>query len=168
VKLRAQQGLDRIQAAIIANVSGNDRNSAIELSKTLDEILDNLSDSSSFVREKAAKILGQIGSDRAVESLLNVALIDNTYSVRKTAIEALGNLGTSVAVDALLYTLNEGNSLVRQQVAEVLAQRGEGEILPLLWDDLFRNGDLYLLDAIASIQGRCGYYSPFSFHNHSS
>ncbi|MCT7983033.1 HEAT repeat domain-containing protein [Laspinema sp. A4] len=163
VKLRAQQGLDRIRAAMIAPACGNDQNSAIELSKPLNEILENLSDNSSFVREKAAKILGQIGSDRAVESLLNVALIDNTYSVRKTAIEALGNLGTSIAVDALLYTLKEGNSLVRQQVAEVLAQVGDVEILPLLWEDLFTNGDLYLLEAIASIQCRCGYYSPLGF-----
>lgn len=168
VKLRAQQGLDRIHAAMIAPACGNDQNSAIELSKPLDEILENLADSSSFVREKAAQILGQIGSDSAVESLLNVALTDNTYSVRKTAIKALGNLGTSIAVDALIYTLNEGNSLVRQQVSEVLAQVGEGEILPLLWQDLFTNGDLYLLDAIAAIQGRCGYYNPSYLHNHST
>ncbi|MCT7986915.1 HEAT repeat domain-containing protein [Laspinema olomoucense] len=168
VQLRAQQGLERIQAAMIAPAGGNNQNSAIELSKPLEEILDNLADTSSFVREKAAKILGKIGSDRAVESLLNVALTDNTYSVRKTAIEALGNLGTAVAVDALLYTLNEGNSLVRQQVGEVLAQMGEGEIVPLLWHDLFTNGDLYLLDAIASIQARCGYYSPLSFQDPST
>jgi HEAT repeat protein len=168
VKLRAQQGLDRIQAAMIAPACGNDQNSAIELSKPLDEIFENLSDNSSFVREKAAKILGQIGSDSAVESLLNVALTDNTYSVRKTAIEALGNLGTSVAVEALIYTLNAGNSLVRQQVAEVLAQVGAGEIVPLLWEDLFTTGDLYLLEAIASIQGRCGYYSPSYLHKHST
>jgi hypothetical protein len=57
---------------------------------------------------------------------------------------------------------------VRQQVAEVLAQVGEGEIVPMLWEDLFTTGDLYLLDAIASIQGRCGYYSPSGFHGPSA
>jgi HEAT repeat protein len=160
VQLRAQQGLDRIRADKSSPSSRENLNSKMQPVSSLNECLKQLEDSSSFVREKAAKILGQIGSNRAVESLLNLALTDNTYSVRKTAIEALGNIGTPVAIEALLSTLNNGNGLVRQQVAEVFAQVGPGEILPLLWEDLFTNGDLYVLDAIKSIQERDGYYNP--------
>ncbi len=160
VQRRAQQGLDRIRPEMISPACMDENDSALQRSPSVDELLQNLGESSSFIRQKAAQILGQIGSDTAVESLLNVALTDNTYSVRKTAIEALGNLGTSLAVEGLLFILNQGNGLVRQQVAEVFTQVGPGQILPLLWEDLFRNGDLYLLDAIASIQERFKYYNP--------
>jgi len=71
-----------------------------------------LNDSSDKVRKEAARILGKIGDDSAIE-LLNTALGDAEWDVRDAAVEAMGEIGGERAVEALIRALDDDSEVVR-------------------------------------------------------
>lgn len=56
-------------------------------------------------RHAAARVLGEIGSSKAVDALVEVLQTDDTYSVRAAAATALGQLKDAKAIWALVNTL---------------------------------------------------------------
>ena len=87
-----------------------------------------LSHSSSAVRESAAKMLGNVGDERAVDPLIE-ALSDNNADVREAAAEALGQLGDKQAVEPLIKALALENWKVhwkaRGSAAKALGRLGD-------------------------------------------
>ena len=80
-----------------------------------------LSHSSSAVRESAAKMLGNVGDERAVDPLIQT-LSDDIPDVRQAAAEALGRLGDKRAVDPLIEALSDDAPAVRKSAAEALGR----------------------------------------------
>ncbi|MFZ4729786.1 MAG: HEAT repeat domain-containing protein, partial [Pseudanabaena sp.] len=70
---------------------------------------------------RLAWILGEIGSDRAVNFLILVLKDQDSY-VRRQAAEALGKITSNKAVDALIFTLDDQDSYVRRQAAGALGE----------------------------------------------
>lgn len=81
----------------------------LERKRDVDGLIAVLSDSASAERPEAARSLGQVGDDRAVEALLQ-SLDDHPESfpaLREAAITSLGALGDSRATQPLLQVLDD-------------------------------------------------------------
>jgi len=64
-------------------------------------------------REKAARALGEIGDERAVESLITALLEDESGCIRATAAEALGEIGDERATEPLKQALKDESKYVQ-------------------------------------------------------
>ncbi len=92
-------------------------------------IINLYSDSDSFIRETAVKILGFIGYKVPLESvniLLNKALIDEEWIVRDAAVSSLGNIILNVddnrqIIDNLVLLINDKNNWVRNSSMNLIA-----------------------------------------------
>jgi HEAT repeat protein len=76
------------------------------------------------VREKAARVLGEIGDAQAVEPLIT-ALKDGDVVVRRAAVEALGQSGDAGVVEPLITALKDSDAAVCRAAAGALAQVAE-------------------------------------------
>lgn len=76
----------------------------------------------------AAKALGKIGDERAVEPLIN-ALKNKDGDVRRESAEALGKIGDERAVEPLIQALVDGTSNVSKEAAEALGNLGNPRAL---------------------------------------
>ena len=76
-----------------------------------------------WVRSDAAKSLGKIGNDKAVDGL-NTALQDKDLWVRSDVAKSLGKIGNDKAVDGLITALQDADSRVRYYAAEALGKIG--------------------------------------------
>ncbi|MCF8356736.1 MAG: HEAT repeat domain-containing protein, partial [Melioribacteraceae bacterium] len=84
------------------------------------------------LRRQAAKILGEIGDQKAVGSLIK-ALNDSDPIVRECAVTALGNIGDKKSVSSLIKKLEDEEWSVRWQTVIALGKiREESSIDPLL------------------------------------
>jgi hypothetical protein len=104
-----------------------------------------------LVRQAAAKALGRIGGEKAVDGLIT-ALKDNDINVRMQVVQALGEIGGENAVDGLVNVLNwkhwlarypssaltvvpelqDQHSRVRSLVASALGKIGDPRSVPAL------------------------------------
>jgi hypothetical protein len=80
-----------------------------------------LADENSWVREHAAKALGDIKGKGTVEPLI-AALKDVNSSVRKEAAEALGEIKDARAVQPLITTLKDKDSSARREAVRALGK----------------------------------------------
>ena len=90
-----------------------------------------LKDANDYVRRIAAKALGKIGIDKAVEPLIS-ALKDSDYSVRKNGAEALVEICSKKAVDALIHAFKDSDYSVRQDAAYALGKIGSEKAVDAL------------------------------------
>jgi len=95
------------------------------------ELIDELSEKYVFIREAAARALGQIGDPRAVEPLV-AALKYVSQVVRRAAVEALGSIGDARAVLSLLAALKDHNADVHDAASEALIKLGAAAVEPLI------------------------------------
>jgi HEAT repeat protein len=72
------------------------------------------------MRDTAAEVLGQIGSDRVIDPLI-AALRDESGAVRAAAAKSLGLLADTRAVEPLKASLIDDNAQVRKAVTVALA-----------------------------------------------
>jgi len=99
----------------------------------IDSMIENLSDEYIFVRWRAADALGRIGSEKAVDPLINTLTTDEDRSVRRNAADALGKIGSEKAVDPLIEALTDEDNFVRERAAGVLGKIGsEKAVDPLI------------------------------------
>ena len=93
--------------------------------KSFDELILELRTSNSEkVRYNAARVLGEMGDLRAVETLVDVLKNDKNGSVRLYAARALGELGDSTATIPLIESLREDRNVdVRVRAARALTQK---------------------------------------------
>jgi HEAT repeat protein len=105
----------------------------IGTSQAVDAVFKALDEGSSGVRSEAAGALRYIGSDRAVERLLDLVGKDGDYRVRMSAAGALGMMGSGKSIDVLAAALNDSNQYVRSEAAASLGKlRSEKSVDPLL------------------------------------
>ena len=80
------------------------------------------------IPEFAARVLGEIGDERAVEPLIEALSYDeggwHDYEVHVAAAEALGNIGDKRAVEPLIKVLSDAGWKVREVAAEALKKLG--------------------------------------------
>jgi len=79
----------------------------------------------------AAKALGDIGDQRAVDPLIQ-ALQDEDSYIREAAAEALGDIGDTRAIDPLIEFLKDDDSGVRTEAAISLVKLGRTEYFDLI------------------------------------
>jgi HEAT repeat protein len=92
-------------------------------------------DRDSDVRDAIMKALGQIGSQEAVNRLLEALESENT-SVYGLATYWLGKIGSGSAVEALLKALKHNNSYFRQRAAEALGEIRNEDVVAALCEVL--------------------------------
>lgn len=98
------------------------------LSKTL---IENLKSEIKWLRESAAKALGEIKANEAVELLIK-CLSDKSWEVRVEAAIALGRIGNPKAVQPLIKKLDDKSFKVRLAVVEALGRlRDQEAVEPL-------------------------------------
>lgn len=90
-----------------------------------------LKDEDSNVRGYAAKVLGKIRNEKAVDALIN-ALTDEEGYVQWRAIEALGQIGNKKAVAALIKVSSNKDSDMQWRAAKALVKVGHDKLI----DDL--------------------------------
>jgi len=85
-----------------------------------------------YVRERAARALGEQGGKEAVAPLV-AALSDGTPDVRRAAVDALGQIGEASAFDAVKARLTDQSAIVRQAaVGAVGTLGGPKAVAPLI------------------------------------
>jgi HEAT repeat protein len=85
------------------------------------------------VRRLAARALGGIRDERAIESLL-AALMDETVDVRRQALEAVAKFQDNRVLDALLFALSDPG--LRIEASLLLGERKDLRALPYLFEAL--------------------------------
>jgi HEAT repeat protein/energy-coupling factor transporter ATP-binding protein EcfA2 len=90
-----------------------------------------IEDSDCYVREIAAKTLGEIGSEVAIPGLLK-AIEDSDIGVRWNAAQALGKIGSEAAIPVLLKAIEDSDSDVRWSAAQALGKIDSEAANPLL------------------------------------
>lgn len=112
-----------------------------DVALTEDYLIVALDDPSDKVREQAAKVLGDVGSQKAVPRLV-VWLSDPDGKRKQIAAEALGKIGGPDAAAALTRSLGDADAAVRQITVRALGQIGQAgntqvviALIPRLEDD---------------------------------
>ncbi|MDC0834925.1 HEAT repeat domain-containing protein [Geitlerinema sp. CS-897] len=117
------------------------------------------------VFESSIKALENIGSDAAVEALIDLfkdeegLSRDKGFYSRDRVAEALGNVGGDAAASVLTYSLEEEDFEIFESASNALRKCAKGYHLPEInqhTDLLFSNSSLF--EMLAAIQQRCGYY----------
>ena len=94
---------------------------------TVPTLIDALQDQESTVRQKAARILGQIEDARAVKALIDLVMNDKQHYPRESAIIALGKIGSTRALAPLakMVQQNEDPTLIAcaQQAIEMIEEK---------------------------------------------
>ena len=95
--------------------------------EAMNMLCETLGDEDLDVRRDAAKVLGEIGDDRAVQPLINV-LEDEGYLFAEVTASALGKIGDVRAVKPLIKALGDDN----EDAARALENIGEPAVEPLI------------------------------------
>jgi len=115
-------------------------------------LLGYLSSDNALVRRTVARVLGEVGSRDAEDSLIGL-LADETGHVRSAAAEALGHLRSSKAVKPLLGLLEDEYESVQESAIRALAEIGDDSALDDLVND-FTSRDASMRRNIALLLGR--------------
>lgn len=102
----------------------------LALPELLDPALELVQHSSAEVRARAAAVLGVLGGDQAVESLVR-HLDDDAWVVRAAAARALGDLGAWMSSSSLMRLLGDTSWPVRRESALALRRLGGVGLLAL-------------------------------------
>ncbi len=114
-----------------------------------------LEDENSNFRVSAAKALGEIGSEKAVDALLQALQAENS-AIRGTAAKALGDIGSEKAVDALLQALQDENSPIRSEAAMALGKLGSEKAVDALLLQALQYENSTLRRSAAEALGKTG------------
>ncbi len=84
------------------------------------------------VRADAARALGELGADEALEPLLTLLSDDEVAEVRSAAAKALGQIDGSRVIQPLIDALEDRSSIVKNSAEEGLALCGERAVDPMI------------------------------------
>ncbi|MCR4439679.1 MAG: HEAT repeat domain-containing protein [bacterium] len=119
----------------------------ISSTAAVDVALSALSDPDWQVCTQAARLLGNIREERAIQPLL-AALRHQNWTVRQSAEDALRNFGTK-AVPALIEALDSDDWVVRLRAARALGEIGDPQAIPALQHAVARQDEHPRAKAIA-------------------
>jgi HEAT repeat protein len=109
-----------------------------------------------WIREDICRILGAIGSDKAVDALIR-ALNNPEGQVRSAACYALGAIGSDKAVDPLIRALDDPEVEVRRGACYALGAIGGDRAADALLQALDREEDSRVRAEIYKALGKTGY-----------
>ncbi|MGB2805070.1 MAG: HEAT repeat domain-containing protein [Candidatus Zixiibacteriota bacterium] len=123
----------------------------------IDSLTKNLGAKESEVRWSAAYALGSIGSEKAIEPLIEALTKDKESYVRGRAADALGSIGSEKAIAPLIEALvtDEGSS-VRLRAAVALGSIGSEKAIEPLIEALSTDEDKYVRWSAAHVLGSIG------------
>ncbi|WP_293102811.1 HEAT repeat domain-containing protein [Moorena sp. SIOASIH] len=99
--------------------------------KAINWLIRCLDDPDPSVRISAAKALGKIGTEVAIDPLIK-SLDDPDPSVRISAADALGKIGTEMGIELLIKCLDNDKSYLRVMAADALGEIGTDATIPKL------------------------------------
>ena len=117
----------------------------LKFERGLDLVLNQLEGSKdAWSRAEAAKELGKMKSEMAVEGLAKAAAEDQFWLVRSRAFRALGEVGTQSALDAILRVGAPKERRVRRGFVEALGNFREEKVKSLVIGFLVEDGSPYV------------------------
>jgi len=118
-------GLDSITSGLESGKNGNQENGKAPSSDPVDKYISDLQDQNRSIRDEAAKALGELKDDRAVEPLISVLTEDDDNDVRGSAAISLGMINDTRALEPLIEALQDQESVVRSSAANGLGWLGD-------------------------------------------
>jgi len=116
-----------------------------------------------YLKESAAKALGMIGDDRAIDSLIGVletkqGMLDRFAYLKEKAIEALGKLTQKkdCRVKALKNVLHDESSQVRASAVDALAEIDDDAITAIIEPMVFDHDEKVGRTAVCALYSREG------------
>ncbi len=100
------------------------------MSKSVEELIEDLNDQDEFVVEAAAGELEMMGKE-SVDALMS-ALSHRKKNIRLNAAKILGAISNPKSIDALILTLRDNNKLVRREASTALSRMGQIAVDPLI------------------------------------
>ena len=123
----------------------------------IDSQIKELGAKDSYVRLSAVDALGRIGSEKAIEPLINALNTDTDSDVRLSAADALGSIGSEKAIELLINALStDTDSYVRLSAADALGSIGSEKAIEPLINALFTDTDSYVRRSAAYALGSIG------------
>ena len=92
----------------------------------LETLLEGLESDNVIVRQDAARMLGELGDERAVPALIERLEQDEDDFVRALSASSLGDIGDERAIEPLQNALQDEDERVREAADAALAQLGAG------------------------------------------
>ncbi len=100
------------------------------MSKSVEELIEDLNNQDEFVVEEAVGELELMG-DESVDALMS-ALSHRKKNIRLNAAKILGIISNPKSIDVLILTLRDNNKLVRREVSTALSRMGPLAVDPLI------------------------------------
>ena len=100
------------------------------MSKSVEELIEDLNDQDEFVVEAAAGELEMMGEE-SVDALIS-ALSHRKKNIRLNAAKILGAMSYPKSINALILTLRDNNKLVRREASTALSRMGQLAVDPLI------------------------------------
>ena len=104
------------------------------MSKSVEELIEDLNDQDEFVVEAAAGELEMMGEE-SVDALMALAIEDLLHqkkNIRLNAAKILGAMSYPKSINALILTLRDNNKLVRREASTALSRMGQLAVDPLI------------------------------------
>ena len=98
------------------------------MSKSVEELIEDLNDQDEFVVEAAAGELEMMGKE-SVDALMSAL---SHRKIRLKAAKILGAISNPKSIDALILTLRDNNKLVRREASTALSRMGQIAVDPLI------------------------------------
>ena len=112
------------------------------------------------IRWRSAKALGEIGSNKAVESLIQMLKDENDF-IRGAAAEGLGKISNDKAVQPLIQNLRHGESHVRYETIKALGKIGSDQAIESLVK-MLKDESEFIRETAAEALGEIGSKKSFS------
>lgn len=100
------------------------------MSKTIDDLIQDLKDTDDFVREETFAAL-EMRAEESLDSLIE-ALNNGNKNIKMGAAKVLGFIGDPKAIEPLINTLSDKNKLVRREASTALTRMGDIAVDPLI------------------------------------
>jgi HEAT repeat protein len=114
------------------------------------------------ISEAAALSLANIGTPLAVDALVQACNGAQGSYIYYDSLYAIAQVTNPLSLDILVEACQHEDFAVRESAAEALGKIGAPQALTHLWEMLITTPDIKVssvVEAIASIQQRCGYYN---------
>jgi len=116
------------------------------MTKSIEELIKDLSDTNGIIRQKARYELVKIGNP-ALDSLLELQGAEK-HQARWEAVKAISEIGTSGSIPILINALEDEEFDVRWLAAEGLIEMGHATVYPLLKAFISNNGSIHLKEGV--------------------
>jgi len=114
-----------------------------ETRKTIiQDLLNQLNNDDWIIRYNAAKILGNIDAEEAIQQLLEKLEREDNRDVRRKIVQSLGEIDLKITIPTLINIMkNDSSMMVRYTAARVLGRMGAKEALPHIKERIIKENN---------------------------